>query len=46
VLLGLCTQTDLNAAVEKARRAAARRGGGQAPEDEDAAEIDQPATGT
>lgn len=26
VLLGLCTQTDLNSAVEKARKAAARRG--------------------
>ncbi|HSD34017.1 MAG TPA: cell cycle transcriptional regulator TrcR [Alphaproteobacteria bacterium] len=42
VLLGLCTQTDLNLAVEKA---AARRGG-PAPEGEDAAEAEQSATGT
>jgi hypothetical protein len=45
VLLGLCTQTDLNSAVEKARRAAARRGGGQAPEVEEAAETEQSASG-
>ena len=45
VLLGLCTQTDLNAAVEKARRTAARRGGGQAPEGEEATETEQPASG-
>jgi hypothetical protein len=45
VLLGLCTQTDLNSAVEKARRAAARRGGGQAPEGEEAVEPEQPASG-
>jgi hypothetical protein len=45
VLLGLCTQTDLNSAVEKARRAAARRGGGQAPDAEDTGETEQPASG-
>jgi hypothetical protein len=45
VLLGLCTQTDLNSAVEKARRAAARRGGGQAPEVEEPAETEQSAPG-
>jgi uncharacterized protein len=45
VLLGLCTQTDLNSAVEKARRAAARRGGGQAPEAEDPGETEQPSSG-
>jgi hypothetical protein len=45
VLLGLCTQTDLNSAVEKARRAAARRGGGQAPEVEEPAETEQSASG-
>ncbi|HEX6103015.1 MAG TPA: DUF1013 domain-containing protein [Alphaproteobacteria bacterium] len=45
VLLGLCTQTDLNSAVEKARRAAARRGGGQAPEAEETAETEQSAPG-
>ncbi|HVG81957.1 MAG TPA: DUF1013 domain-containing protein [Methylomirabilota bacterium] len=45
VLLGLCTQTDLNSAVEKARRTAARRGGGQAPEGEEATETEQPASG-
>jgi uncharacterized protein len=45
VLLGLCTQTDLNSAVEKARRAAARRGGGQAPEAEEPGETEQPASG-
>jgi hypothetical protein len=45
VLLGLCTQTDLNSAVEKARRAAARRGGGQAPEAEEATDNEQPASG-
>lgn len=45
VLLGLCMQTDLNAAVEKARKAAARRGGGQAPDPEETAEPDQPAPG-
>jgi hypothetical protein len=45
VLLGLCTQTDLNSAVEKARRAAARRGGGQAPEGEETVEPEQPASG-
>jgi hypothetical protein len=45
VLLGLCTQTDLTSAVEKARRAAARRGGGQAPDAEDTGETEQPASG-
>ena len=45
VLLGLCSQTDLNSAVEKARRAAARRGGGQAPEAEEPAETEQSAPG-
>jgi uncharacterized protein len=44
VLLGLCSQTDLNGAVEKARRAAARRGQPVA-EGEEAAESDQPAPG-
>jgi hypothetical protein len=44
VLLGLCTQTDLNVAVEKARRAAARRGQGS-PEGEEAPEPDQAASG-
>ena len=44
VLLGLCTQTDLNIAVEKARRAAARRGQGS-PEGEEAPESDQAASG-
>lgn len=43
VLLGLCTQTDLNAAVEKASRAAARRGE-PAREGEAAPEAEQPAT--
>jgi hypothetical protein len=46
VLLGLCTQTDLNSAVEKARRAAARRGGGvPAAEGEEPGETEQPASG-
>ena len=44
VLLGLCTQTDLNIAVEKARKAAARRGQGSA-EGEETPESDQPAPG-
>ena len=43
--LGLCTQTDLNSAVEKARKTAARRGG-PAPEGEEATEAEQSATGT
>ena len=43
VLLGLCTQTDLNAAVEKTSKAAARRGepaheGGEVPDPEPAAQ--------
>lgn len=45
VLMGLCTQTDLNAAVEKASKAAARRGE-PAREGETAPEAEQPATGT
>jgi hypothetical protein len=46
VLLGLCTQTDLNAAVEKARRAAAKRA--DRPEEEPDAEegAEQQPTGT
>jgi uncharacterized protein len=44
VLLGLCSQTDLNVAVEKARKAAARRGQ-PAAEGEEATEPDQPAPG-
>ncbi len=44
VLLGLCTQTDLNSAVEKARRVAARKGG-QAPESEQVAEAERTASG-
>lgn len=46
VLLGLCTQTDLNLAVEKARKAAARRGGPAPEGEDDAAEAEQSATGT
>jgi len=45
VLLGLCSQTDLNAAVEKARKAAARRGQPTA-EGEETTEPDQPTQGT
>ncbi len=44
VLLGLCTQTDLNAAVEKAGKAAARRGD-PAREGEAAPEAEQQAQG-
>ena len=45
VLLGLCTQTDLNLAVEKARKSAARRGGPASEEGGEEAEAEQSATG-
>ncbi|HXV23352.1 MAG TPA: DUF1013 domain-containing protein [Alphaproteobacteria bacterium] len=44
VLLGLCTQTDLNSAVEKARRLAARKGG-QTPESEETHQAERTASG-
>ena len=45
VLLGLCTQTDLNLAVEKARKVAARRGGPASEGSDENAEAEQSATG-